>query len=167
MNSTSAGSVGNRLFTAAYKRVRRIAKRLRCYYYFGNSRSLVHGPIRVGKRANIQIGANCSINQGVLIQGHTSVRIGDGVVLSPNVMILDAGLDFDSLRQHGERIHRGKPVEIGSRCWIGAGAIILPGVTLGPSVMVGAGSVVTRSYPANSVVGGNPAVLLRSLDEST
>ncbi len=136
---------------------RHILKRLRSFYHFGHFDSFVHGPIQVGHKNNIRVGVNCSINRGVILQGHSGIDVGNNVVLSPNVMLLDAGLDFDVLRSTGQRLHVGKPIALGDGCWIGAAAIILPGVTLGRNVLVGAGSIVTRSFPDDSVIAGNPA----------
>ena len=140
---------------------RYILKRLRSFYHFGHAGSFVHGPIQVGHMENIRVGANCSINRGVILQGYCGIDVGNNVVLSTNVMLLDAGLDFDVLRSTGQRLHVGKPIRLGDGCWIGAAAIILPGVTLGRNVLVGAGSIVTKSFPDDCVIAGNPARVLK------
>lgn len=84
------------------------------------------------------------------------VRIGQGTAIGPAVQIYTADHPHDpEQRQSGTQF--GRPVRIGSRAWIGGGAIILPGVTIGDDAVVGAGSVVTRDVPAGAKVVGSPA----------
>ena len=90
--------------------------------------------------------------------------IGNNVVLSSGVMILDAGLDFDELKKNRKRIHIGSKTIIGDNNWIAAGVIVLPGVVLGDNILVGAGSVVTKSFNGNCVIAGNPAKIIRKID---
>jgi maltose O-acetyltransferase len=124
----------------------------------------VHGFFLVGNPRNVIVGRNLAINHGVYIQGHDCVTIGDDVVLSPRCMILDSGLRVDDVNDRKERKEHIKTMtSIGHNVWIGAGAIILPGVSLGDNCIVGAGSVVTKSFPASSLVAGNPARVLREL----
>ncbi len=124
----------------------------------------VHGFFVVGNAKNVTIGRNVAVNHGVYIQGHDCVTIGDNVVLSPRCMILDSGLSVDDVSLGKERKEHIKTMtNIGHNVWVGAGAIILPGVSLGDNCVVGAGSVVTRSFPASSLVAGNPARVLREL----
>jgi acetyltransferase-like isoleucine patch superfamily enzyme len=89
------------------------------------------------------------------------ITIGRGTWIASNVGIITANHDPADLSRHLP----GKPVELGERCWIGMNAVILPGVTLGPNTIVGAGSVVTHSFPDGfCVIAGNPARLVRPLD---
>lgn len=137
-------------------------KMLRSRYYFGRWDVLVHGRIAVGR--NVAVGRGCSVNEGVLLQGNGQVVVGENVVLSRNCMLLDANLDLEHLAATGQRRHVPGSVRVGDNSWIGAGAILLPGVELGPCTVVGAGSVVTRSFPEGHVViAGNPARVLRRL----
>lgn len=142
---------------------KRLLKLARSLYYFGKCDLYVHGRIQVGDRRKIRVGKYCSINGGVIIQGFHDIRIGNGVVLSPNCMILDGNLDYDKLAATGKRAHVGAKVELEDNVWIGAGAIILPGVKIGAGSVVGAGAVVTRSFPADVVIAGNPAEIVRRL----
>jgi len=142
---------------------KRVLKITRSFIYFRKFNVLVHGKILVGKKKNIKIGKYCSINQGVIIQGFNEVVIGDFVILSPNCMLLDANIDIDHLTATGGRKHVPGSIQIGNNCWIGAGAIILPGVTLGPKTIVGAGSVVTKSFDGDVVIAGNPAHIIKKL----
>lgn len=96
---------------------------------------------------------------GCYIQGIGKMYIGDYTQIGPNVGIITANHDL-----HDNRMHIPEEVRIGQYCWIGMGAIILPGVTLGDFTVVGAGSVVTSSFPeGHCVIGGNPARMIRTL----
>ena len=126
---------------------------------------IVFGMFKVGNRKNIYIGENCRINYGVYILGRKNVQIGNNVVLSAETMILDSGLDIDLFIKGDLGKHTDKNVKIENNVWIGARAIILPGVTIGHNSMVAAGSVVTKDVQAFSLVGGNPAKLIRKLND--
>lgn len=94
----------------------------------------------------------------------THIYVGDYTMIGPNVTIATAGHPIlPELRVHGYQYNI--PVHIGRNCWIGAGAIILPGVSIGDNTVVGAGSVVTKDLPANVVAVGNPCRVLRPIDE--
>ena len=92
------------------------------------------------------------------IQGINKVIIGDYTMFAPGVKIISANHSKTDFSQHDKSMG---PVIIGDYCWIGANAIILPGVTLGKHVIVAAGSVVTKSYGDNVVLAGNPARVLK------
>ncbi len=125
---------------------------------------IVFGMFKVGNRKNIHIGENCRINHGVYILGRKNIQIGNNVVLSAETMILDSGLDIDLFIKGDLSRHTDKNVKIEDNVWIGARSIVLPGVTIGHNSMVAAGSVVTKDVQAFSLVGGNPAKLIRKLD---
>lgn len=116
-----------------------------------------HGKVSSGNFRNIIIGKGVVFNHGVYIQARGKVEIGSNVVFSRNASIFDAGLDIETLSEHVIN-----PVIIGSACWLGANVIILPGVVLGDGVIVAAGSVVTKSFGANIIIGGNPAVFIKN-----
>ena len=122
------------------------------------------GNFTVVNPSNVSIGKHCGINHGVFILGHTRVEIGDYVVLSARVMLIDAGLQLAGFARTEFPAHVDGPVRIEDGAWIGAGAIVLPGVTVGRKSVVGAGSVVTRDVPAFSVVAGNPARVIGTTD---
>lgn len=122
----------------------------------------VHHTSKVNVYQNIAIGvdSNPGIEPGCYIQGIGQVHIGDYTQVAPNVAIISANHDVYDLRRHEAGM-----VKIGDYCWIGFGAIILPGVELGDFTTVGAGSVVTKSFEEGfCVITGNPAKAIRHLD---
>ncbi|WP_334148922.1 DapH/DapD/GlmU-related protein [Hyphomicrobium sp.] len=98
---------------------------------------------------------------GVYYQNYAAkIHIGDGCFIAPNVGLITANHDPGN----PERTLPGKDIVIGSGCWIGMNAVILPGVTLGPGTVVGAGSVVTKSFPdGHQIIAGNPAKRISEL----
>ena len=92
------------------------------------------------------------------------MTIGDDVMIAPNVTITAATHPVHpALRAQG--LQYNKPVVIGSRVWIGAGAVVLPGVTIGDGSVIGAGAVVTRDVPAGVIAVGNPCRVLREITD--
>lgn len=138
------------------KRVLHCSLQLKGYLVFGKRVGIL-GNFTVENPANVSIGDNCGINKGVYILGRSRVEIGHKVVLSARVMLLDAGLQLEHYSEHDYPRHTQSPIKIGDGVWIGAGAIVLPGVSIGTKSVVGAGSVVTKDVPAFTVVAGNPA----------
>jgi galactoside O-acetyltransferase len=94
----------------------------------------------------------------------THIYVGDYTMFGPNVTIATAGHPIlPELRRKG--LQYNMPVRIGENCWIGAGAVIMPGVTIGDNTVIGAGSVVTRDVPPGVVAVGNPCRVLREVGE--
>lgn len=122
------------------------------------------GPFTVVNPRNVRIGNECGINHNVFILGRSKIVIGDGVVLSAGAMLIDSGLRLEGFARAEFPAHVDSYVIIEDGAWIGAGAIILPGVTVGTKSVVGAGSVVTRDVPPYTVVAGNPARILGRTD---
>ena len=114
---------------------------------------------------NIKIGDHCGINHGVFILGHHKIEIGSYVVLSANCMLLDAGLDKFQFPNNNFPAHATGTIKIKDGAWIGAGAIVLPGVTVGRKSIVGAGAVVTKDVPDYTIVAGNPAKMIGRSDD--
>ena len=101
-------------------------------------------------------------NYGLTCVDDTHIYIGDYTMLGPNVTIATAGHPIQpELRKRG--LQYNMPVHIGENCWIGAGAIIMPGVTIGDNVVIGAGSIVTKDIPSNVVAVGNPCRIMREV----
>ncbi len=110
----------------------------------------------------VRIGDRCLIGKGSGIVGHQSVEIGDDVWTGHHVYITDANHGYEDLDVPiGLQFAAARPVRIGSASWIGHGAIVLGGVTIGSHVVIGAGSVVTDDVPDYSVAVGNPARVIR------
>lgn len=101
------------------------------------------------------------INAGTQIRCMERITIGDGCAIGRNVLIMD--FDAHEITYEDGSMNRiTAPIEIGKHVWIGAGATILKGVSIGDNAVIGAGSVVTRDVPANTIVAGNPARVIRS-----
>ena len=109
---------------------------------------------------NITLGKNVFINSGCRFQDQGGITIGDNALIGHNVVITTLNHDM-APENRGSLIP--SPVKIGTRVWIGSGAIILPGVTIGDNAVIGAGSVVTKDIPENAVAVGNPAKVIRSI----
>ena len=105
---------------------------------------------------NIHLGEGVFLNFNCVILDVVEVRIGDGTQIGPGVQILTADHPRDPV-ERASGLEWGRPIAIGRNVWIGGGAIILPGVTIGDDAVIGAGSVVTRSVAAGATVVGNPA----------
>jgi maltose O-acetyltransferase len=110
---------------------------------------------------NVYCGERVFLNAGCVILDCCRVDIGSRVLFGPGVHVYTATHPLDHLERR--RSQSSKPVVIGNDCWIGGGAIILPGVTIGHRCVVGAGAVVTRNVPDDSLVAGNPARIIRKL----
>jgi len=107
-------------------------------------------------------GKNVYANFNLTLVDDTHIYVGDYTMFGPNVVVATAGHPIlPELREKGYQYNA--PVRIGKNCWIGAGAIILPGVTVGDNVVIGAGSVVTKDLPSNVVAVGNPCRVLRAV----
>ena len=105
---------------------------------------------------NIRAGRNLFVNYDCVFLDVAPIDIGDDVQIAPAVQLYTATHPIDpAVRRSG--LESGRPIRIGNNVWIGGGAIVLPGVTIGDDAVIGAGSVVTRDVPAGAVVVGNPA----------
>lgn len=112
---------------------------------------------------NLNIGTNCAINGNVYINSTYPIFIGDNVAISESVKLITVSLDYN-IKQMNES-HVGEQIKIGSNVQIGAGSIILPGVNIGDNIIVGAGAVVTKDVPSNSIIVGNPARIIKSINK--
>lgn len=117
----------------------------------------------------IDIGDDVYIGHGCQIHAMQTLQIGAGSVLSDRVYINDAshGMDPAAGLIMAQPIHSKGPIQLGEQVFVGIGSVILPGVVLGHHCVVAAQSVVTRGWPAGSMVAGNPARLIKTLDFGT
>ena len=113
---------------------------------------------------HVHLGNNVYFNFNATLVDDTHIYIGDYTMLGPNVVIATAGHPIlPELRE--KALQFNLPVHIGKNCWLGAGVIVLPGVTIGDNTVIGAGSVVTKDIPSNVVAVGNPCKVLREINE--
>lgn len=92
---------------------------------------------------------------------HKRITVGEGTIVAPGVVMVDHDHDMKLPKENIHGVINATRIRIGKYCWIGANAVILKGVRLGRGCIVGAGAVVTKSFPAYSVIVGNPARLVR------
>ncbi|WP_336488197.1 sugar O-acetyltransferase [Methylobacterium nigriterrae] len=122
--------------------------------------AVIRPPFHCDYGYNIVLGADVFLNFNCVILDVVSVTIGDGAQIGPLVQILTADHPRDpEIRRSG--LESGRPVSIGRNVWIGGGALIMPGVTVGDDAIIGAGSVVTRDVAPGATVVGNPARTVR------
>lgn len=113
---------------------------------------------------HVHFGNNVYANFNLTLVDDTHIYVGDHTMIGPNVVIATGSHPvLPSLRKDGYQFNAA--IHIGKNCWIGAGAIILPGVSIGDNTVIGAGSVVTKYIPANVVAVGNPCRVLREINE--
>ncbi|RYH60416.1 MAG: sugar O-acetyltransferase [Alcaligenaceae bacterium] len=118
--------------------------------------STIRPPFHCDYGFNLSVGSGVFLNFGCVILDVVAVSIGDKTQIGPNVQILTADHPRDPVEREAG-LENGKPITIGRNVWIGGGAILLPGITVGDDAVIGAGSVVTRDVPAGATVIGNPA----------
>lgn len=124
----------------------------------------VEPPLHANWGIHTHFGRNVYANFNLTLVDDTDIFVGDSVMFGPNVVVATAGhpIDPELLRKVAQF---NVPVRIGSNVWIGAGAILLPGVTIGENSVIGAGSVVTHDIPPNVVAVGNPCRVLREISD--
>ncbi len=111
---------------------------------------------------NIELGENFYMNVNCVILDEAKVSFGDNVFIAPNCAFYTAGHPLD-VEQRNKGLEYAKPITVGNNVWIGGNVVVLPGVTIGDNCVIGAGSVVVKDIPANSLAVGNPCKVIRSL----
>lgn len=115
-------------------------------------------------RHHVHFGNNIYANFNLTLVDDTHIYVGDGTMFGPNVVVATAGHPIlPELREKAYQYNA--PVHIGKNCWLGAGVIIVPGVTVGDNCVIGAASVVTKDIPSGVVAVGNPCRVLREINE--
>ena len=131
------------------------------------------GPIRFHYGIHTRIGSHCYVNVNFTVQDDASVTIGNRCNFGPNVTIVTPLHPMLAEERRGLTCSDGverplcwaKPVVIGDDCWLGANAVVCPGVTIGAGCVIGAGSVVTRDIPPGSFAAGAPARVIRAITQ--
>ena len=113
---------------------------------------------------HVHFGDGVYANFGLTCVDDTHIYVGSHTLFGPNVVLATAGHPMmPELRKHG--IQYNMPIHIGENCWLGAGVIVVPGVTIGDNVVIGASSVVTKDIPSNSVAMGTPCRVVRQFND--
>ena len=152
----------NSLHPSETRRMKEILKGL--LGYVADDEFLINQPFRCDYGKQISIGKRFFANFNFTVLDEARVTIGDDCFIGPNVSIYTACHSTDPVERNS-RQEWARPVTIGHNVWIGGSVTILPGVTVGDNSIVGAGAVVTKDVPANVIVVGNPARVLRQITD--
>ncbi|WP_240074287.1 sugar O-acetyltransferase [Cupriavidus taiwanensis] len=123
----------------------------------------IAAPIHIDQRGNLSIGSESFLNTDCVILNGAQVSIGANVLVGPGVVFAADGHHIDPLERAADPSAKSKPITIEDNVWIGARAVICPGVTIGANSVIGAGSIVTRDVPPGVLAAGNPCVVKRSV----
>lgn len=124
----------------------------------------IEPPLHANWGCNTHIGKDFYANFNMTLVDDTDIYIGDNVMIAPNVVLAGAAHPIcPELREKNYQYNL--PIHIGNRVWIGAGSVVLPGITIGDNSVIGAGSVVTKDIPAGVVAVGNPCRVIRKITE--
>lgn len=124
---------------------------------------LIEQPFYCDYGYNISVGRNFYSNFNMVILDGAPVTFGDNVFVAPNCGFYTAGHPLDYVSRN-KGLEYARPIKVGNNVWIGAQVCVLPGVTIGDNCVIGAGSVVNKDIPANSLAAGNPCRVIRSIE---
>lgn len=148
-------------------KIHRFTARIRGYFYSkifrhcGKPLPRINRGVIFSSPENIECGAGVRINPQCYFMAKGGIVLGDNVIVSAGTKIVSSSLKVEDGKILRKHIH--KAVKIGNGVWIGAGAIICPGVTIGDHVIIAAGAVVTKDIPSGVIAGGVPAKIIRTL----
>lgn len=123
---------------------------------------LIEQPFYCDYGYNIRVGENFYANFNLVILDEAPVTFGDNVFIAPNCGFYTAGHPVDP-KERNKGLEYARPITVGNNVWIGAQVCVLPGVTIGDNCVIGAGSVVTKDIPANSIAVGNPCKVIKTI----
>ena len=123
---------------------------------------LIEQPFNCDYGYNIEVGENFYANHNLVILDGNKVKFGDNVFIGPNCGFYTAGHPLDA-KTRNEGLEYAKPIAVGNDVWFGGNVVVLPGVTIGDNVVIGAGSVVNKDIPSNSVAVGNPCRVIKKI----
>jgi maltose O-acetyltransferase len=124
--------------------------------------SFIEAPLFIDYGTYVRLGAECFLNTGCVLLDCAPITIGDRVQCGPGVQLLAADHPREAARRAADE-ELARPITVGPDVWLGAGAIVCPGVTIGAGTVIGAGSVVVKDVPAGVVAAGNPCRVVREL----
>lgn len=123
---------------------------------------LIEQPFYCDYGYNISVGENFYANFNMVILDEAPVTFGDNVFVAPNCGFYTAGHPLDA-SERNRGLEYARPISVGHNVWIGANVCVLPGVTIGDNCVIGAGSVVVKDIPANSMAAGNPCKVIKTI----
>lgn len=123
---------------------------------------LIEQPFECDYGYNIEIGENFYSNHNLVILDGNKVKFGDNVFIGPNCGFYTAGHPLDVERRN-QGLEYAKPITVGNNVWFGGNVCVLPGVTIGDNVVIGAGSIVNKDIPSNVLAAGNPCKVIKTL----
>ncbi len=129
----------------------------------GGETATIEPPFQCDYGSNIHLGQNVYFNFNCVVLDVCPVTIGDHTLIGPSVQIYTATHPLQAQLRREEEF--GKPITIGTDVWIGGGAILCPGITIGDRTVIGAGSVVTKDLPPDVFAAGNPCRVIRAIDQ--
>lgn len=127
-----------------------------------NGQFIIESPFHCDYGYNIELGENFYMNVNCVILDEAKITFGNNVFIAPNCAFYTAGHPLD-VEQRNRGLEYAKPIIVGNNVWIGGNVIVVPGVTIGNNCVIGAGSVVTKDIPDNSLAVGNPCKVIRKI----
>lgn len=126
----------------------------------------LHVPLNLEYGCNVTVGKGVFINFGATILAQAPVTLGDRVMLGPNCSLITVGHPVNDHEMRADGWEIAQPITVGDNTWFGANVTVLPGITVGKNCVVGAGTLVTRDVPDNSLVLGSPGRVVRTLENN-